>query len=1079
MRLIRCKIENFGVLSNYSYEFKDGLSVILEPNGSGKSTLAAFIKAMFYGLPSRGARNVVENERKRYEPWQGGNYGGFLEFEYQGLQYRVTRQFGQTAARDRCEIRDLINRKTCDFAGMLGEQIFQLDAESFSRSVFLSASEQSLSATTSIRSKLSDLVDNTNDLNNYDTAVNRLKQKRTQYQPYRGTGGSVQGVSDEIEQTKQKLLTAEEERQPLAELEKEITQTEALIAEKTEAIKHIRKMINAASTQEMRLNQQKQLNDLRGEIKHIQIQLHELDGQYPNGYPSREEIELQRSVVSTFEHASKALAEGTLSVADREIYEKDQALFPDPVLVKRDLEDCQAKCVELEGVSAKLNAQMLPEELKRLEELRTVFQDSPPSAEDLDAFRGLADELKDKERRLAELGFSAEDQSRFRTLNLMFSPDIPSNEQIEACEKQQQVIAGLKERKRAMTLSAREEADWEPLSRTFASGVPTEQEIREQQQAGRRIAELTGIKSTKTAITQNQAEAKNKSILPLLLGILGALLVAGGVVSFILIQQTPGIVLLAVGFLAILLALWWKVKKVTTQPGSTRAVLIGSAITEEQNQELYALQHSLNDFILRFYRTAEDQDKQLTQLFLDREKYLALREKIERFEQDRKELDREIYARSQDTLKLFEKYYPEQTYWDGFTNDLMRKLNEYVSLKNRQSQQNTQKERLAADIAEMRASLKKVLLEYDPKTASEETAGIQRLISEAQEYAQLCSKQKLMHEGNDTASDRSELLTGEIEAVLKKYSALTPGVAYSESLRQLRERFDTYQETAFRVIDYLNDKKTATGKKEEAERELLQFFRQYGISGTDYRSTIQAVDDDARRHDGITERLEEANQKLTEFCRTHPDVEDGAELQSDLQYDLNSLQTAEANVQQECEALQAELSRLQQQHDTYCRKVEEIPELQDRLARLRENLSQYRTNVRLLDETILMLEQAKDKLADSYVGKIEQSFCSYADKLFAGKLGEVMVDNNLQLTIGAQGKQREVGSFSTGTIESIVLCMRMALVDSLFTKEQPFIVLDDPFVNLDDAHTTRSLEIIKELAKERQVIYLVCNSSRC
>ena len=98
MKLIRCKVENFGVLSDFSYQFDDGLTVIHEPNGSGKSTLAAFIKAMFYGLPSKGPRNVIENERKRYEPWQGGNYGGFLEFEYHGIVYRVTRKFGQTAA---------------------------------------------------------------------------------------------------------------------------------------------------------------------------------------------------------------------------------------------------------------------------------------------------------------------------------------------------------------------------------------------------------------------------------------------------------------------------------------------------------------------------------------------------------------------------------------------------------------------------------------------------------------------------------------------------------------------------------------------------------------------------------------------------------------------------------------------------------------------------------------------------------------------------------------------------------------------------------------------------------------------
>lgn len=94
MKLIRCHIENFGVLSDFDFVFDDGLTTICQGNGFGKSTFATFIKAMFYGFPRTGARNIVENERKRYDPWQGGKYGGYLEFEIQDTSYRVTRYFG-------------------------------------------------------------------------------------------------------------------------------------------------------------------------------------------------------------------------------------------------------------------------------------------------------------------------------------------------------------------------------------------------------------------------------------------------------------------------------------------------------------------------------------------------------------------------------------------------------------------------------------------------------------------------------------------------------------------------------------------------------------------------------------------------------------------------------------------------------------------------------------------------------------------------------------------------------------------------------------------------------------------------
>ena len=50
--------------------------------------------------------------------------------------------------------------------------------------------------------------------------------------------------------------------------------------------------------------------------------------------------------------------------------------------------------------------------------------------------------------------------------------------------------------------------------------------------------------------------------------------------------------------------------------------------------------------------------------------------------------------------------------------------------------------------------------------------------------------------------------------------------------------------------------------------------------------------------------------------------------------------------------------------------------------------------------------------------------------------------------------------------------------DALFEGAQPFIILDDPFVNLDDRHLSEALEFVKDLARDRQLIYLTCHSSR-
>ena len=71
MKLLECHVDNFGKLSNFDYQFSDGLTVIQEPNGFGKSTLAAFIKAMLYGIPRTAGRNIASNERKKKNTYRG------------------------------------------------------------------------------------------------------------------------------------------------------------------------------------------------------------------------------------------------------------------------------------------------------------------------------------------------------------------------------------------------------------------------------------------------------------------------------------------------------------------------------------------------------------------------------------------------------------------------------------------------------------------------------------------------------------------------------------------------------------------------------------------------------------------------------------------------------------------------------------------------------------------------------------------------------------------------------------------------------------------------------------------------
>ena len=179
MKLVKCYIENFGKLSGFSYDFADGLNVILQENGFGKTTFATFIKAMFYGLSGTGKTSVLINERKRYKPWQGGAFGGNLVFEKDGKRYLIERFFGEKDKDETFTLYDEMTGVECgDYSVNIGEELFQLDAQAFERSMFMPQLGLGTAANDSLLSKLTGEEQDEKDMGHYELAISRLEKEK-------------------------------------------------------------------------------------------------------------------------------------------------------------------------------------------------------------------------------------------------------------------------------------------------------------------------------------------------------------------------------------------------------------------------------------------------------------------------------------------------------------------------------------------------------------------------------------------------------------------------------------------------------------------------------------------------------------------------------------------------------------------------------------------------------------------------------------------------------------------------------------------------------------------------------------
>ena len=272
MQIKELYIENFGKLSSFRLNLKDGLNVICEENGFGKTTIGAFIKAMLFGFEETKKQSLLENERKRYLPWQGGAFGGWLTFVVGGEDFRIERSFGQKASEDKFtvyKVRDGL--KTDEFGDNPGEKIFGIDSDGFERTVFLS--EKNLDGKNenqTISAKLSDLVGVEGDIGGFDAAIELLEKRRKFYR-LKGGRGQIKDLEVEESEICDRLKLIEAKR-------REGVETKSYLAALEEKINALTEKKNALLTLKKKAMEEKNSYANRLQFAKMKASASELEG---------------------------------------------------------------------------------------------------------------------------------------------------------------------------------------------------------------------------------------------------------------------------------------------------------------------------------------------------------------------------------------------------------------------------------------------------------------------------------------------------------------------------------------------------------------------------------------------------------------------------------------------------------------------------------------------------------------------------------------------------------------------------------------------------------------------------------
>lgn len=307
------------------------------------------------------------------------------------------------------------------------------------------------------------------------------------------------------------------------------------------------------------------------------------------------------------------------------------------------------------------------------------------------------------------------------------------------------------------------------------------------------------------------------------------------------------------------------------------------------------------------------------------------------------------------------------------------------------------------------------LAEIFPETLGvEPIKAAEGIIKEYEKYAELALAERYMRGDRTARLDRAAKLQEEADNFVKKYKTRT-----SDPYTELRSALTEYNRLTAEIV---------AKRDEMAHIESL-----HKLGESEHRKAMMDIEN--------VDKQRQANESLIE-------------------------------------ELSREYTLTERLYNSYMDELESRDEYSMRRAELEEALAKYKDNYETIQLTKKYITRAKDNITSKYLGKTIAGFLKYNEAIGGNADEQFEMNTDFGVTKQVGGTTKPTEAFSKGTRDLYNLASRLALIDSLYENEKPFLILDDPFTAFDDKKTTSALKMLREFSKERQIIYFTCSKSR-
>ena len=248
--------------------------------------------------------------------------------------------------------------------------------------------------------------------------------------------------------------------------------------------------------------------------------------------------------------------------------------------------------------------------------------------------------------------------------------------------------------------------------------------------------------------------------------------------------------------------------------------------------------------------------------------------------------------------------------------------------------------------------------------------------------------------------------------------------------------------------------------------DIRSFLGKYGLGGKEPGEGLTELADLVEKRDSLRAGVAEIR-KAIELRKL--------EGEKKLDAHLNMLSNELRAIEEEYNALRIAIAEDKAELVRIAAAKEELAKTEGELADIEQSLTQCKKDADAVALAMDSLDNAHSELNRLFAPALNRAASEYM-QLFSGNERTLTIDSKGNVKVCENGVLRPLNYYSAGTMDTVYVAVRLALIDLLYKDNRPPLVFDDTFANLDEKRMKQMMEILEK--QKSQIIYLTCRDPR-